>query len=123
MDYLTEFQSHSKEFDPLRSMEIEETVTGLSWLSPQGKYLKILSTNNKNIKLWKIYQKTEKKIVKPSTKDLNLPKLQSSDSSFAAHLQVSLPPKHLSSINSISGSKNEQYLLSSDDVQALYWNY
>jgi len=57
MDYFTEFQSHSKEFDPLRSMEVEEAITGLSWLSPQGKYLKIISTNNRNIKLWKIYEK------------------------------------------------------------------
>jgi serine/threonine-protein phosphatase 2A regulatory subunit B len=123
MDYFTEFQSHSKEFDPLRSMEIEETITGLSWLNPQGKYLKIVSTNNRNIKLWKIFEKTERKVIKSATKDLNIPKLQSADSSYTANLQLCLPPKHLSSINSISGSKNEEYLLSTDEVQALYWNY
>jgi len=38
-------------------MEIEETITGISWLSPQGKYLKIVSTNSRNIKVWKIFEK------------------------------------------------------------------
>jgi serine/threonine-protein phosphatase 2A regulatory subunit B len=57
LEYFTEFQSHTKEFDPLRSMEIEEGITGLSWLSPQGKYLKLISTNTRNIKLWKLYEK------------------------------------------------------------------
>lgn len=55
LEYFTEFQSHTKEFDPLRSMDIDEGITGLSWLTPQGKYLKLVSTNSRNIKLWKVY--------------------------------------------------------------------
>ena len=55
LEYLTEFQSHMKEFDPLRSMEVEEAITGISWLPQQGKYLKMLTTNSRTIKTWKIF--------------------------------------------------------------------
>lgn len=48
------FESHSRDFDYLRSLEIEETINKMAWCaSPNGsKY--ILSTNDKTIKLWKI---------------------------------------------------------------------
>lgn len=114
LEYFTQFQSHTKEFDPLRSMEIEETITGISWLSPQGKYLKIVSTNSRNIKVWKIFEKVQKKVVRSATKDLMLPKLQTTESNYSAQISYTFPNKHLSGINSISGSKNEEYLLSSD---------
>jgi serine/threonine-protein phosphatase 2A regulatory subunit B len=54
-EYYAEFQSHAKEFDPLRSMDIEEEITGITWMRPQGKYMKMATCNNKSIKLWKIY--------------------------------------------------------------------
>lgn len=57
-------------------MDVEEEITGINWMRSQGKYLKMLTTNSKNIKLWKIYEKAEKKIVKTAGKDLNMPKLQ-----------------------------------------------
>lgn len=104
-------------------MEIEETITGFSWLSPQGKYLKIVSTNSRNIKLWKIFEKVQKKVIRPATKDLMLPKLQTTESNYSAQVSYTFPNKHLSGINSISGSRNEEYLLSSDEVHTYLWNY
>lgn len=64
----------------------------------------------------------EKKVVKSAGKDLNMPKLQNIESGFTAQLQKPFPNKHLASINSISVSNNEEYLLSSDDVQAFIWS-
>ena len=68
LEYLTEFQSHTKEFDALRSMEVEESITGISWLPSQGKYMKLLTSNSKTIKTWKLFEKTEKRIVKGASR-------------------------------------------------------
>lgn len=54
-DYFSEFQSHTREFDPLRSMDIEEEIKDITWLAPQGNYMKILTTNDRTIKMWKIF--------------------------------------------------------------------
>lgn len=36
----------------------------------------VLTTNSKNIKLWKLSQKTTKKVVRSAGKELAMPKLQ-----------------------------------------------
>jgi hypothetical protein len=36
----------------------------------------MVTSNDRSIKLWKIFEKTEKKVVKSSGKDLGMPKLQ-----------------------------------------------
>ncbi len=54
-DYFSEFQSHLKEFDPLRSMEVEEEIISINWLKPQGNYLKLITSNERSIKLWKMF--------------------------------------------------------------------
>ena len=57
--YLTEFQSHDPEFDYLKSLEIEEKINQVRWLrrwdSPSCHTL--LTTNDKTIKLWKVYNR------------------------------------------------------------------
>ncbi|KAL4431604.1 hypothetical protein ABPG77_001446 [Micractinium sp. CCAP 211/92] len=57
--YLTEFQSHEPEFDYLKSLEIEEKINKVRWVkgrcSPRCHLL--LTTNDKTIKLWKVYEK------------------------------------------------------------------
>ena len=55
--YLTELQSHIKEFDYLKSSEIEERINQIQWLQPQGNNLYVLTTNDKTIKAWKISEK------------------------------------------------------------------
>ena len=56
--YLTEFQSHEPEFDYLKSLEIEEKINTLKWChqgANEGRF--VLSTNDKTIKLWKVFEK------------------------------------------------------------------
>ena len=50
-----QFQSHTAEFDYLKSLEIEAKVNQLKFL-PSGKsqHMMLLSTNDKTIKLWKV---------------------------------------------------------------------
>ncbi|KAF6266396.1 WD40-repeat-containing domain protein [Scenedesmus sp. NREL 46B-D3] len=55
--YLTEFQSHEPEFDYLKSVEIEEGLNQIKWVRSSSGAKHILSTNDKTIKLWKVYDK------------------------------------------------------------------
>merc|ERR1740117_634047 len=48
------FVSHTRDFDYLRSLEIEENVNKIAWCpSPNDSHF-LLSTNDKTVKLWKI---------------------------------------------------------------------
>ncbi|WFC97952.1 protein phosphatase 2A regulatory subunit cdc55 [Malassezia yamatoensis] len=53
----TEFQSHEPEFDYLKSLEIEEKINQISWCRRQNAAHLLLSTNDKTIKLWKVFDK------------------------------------------------------------------
>eukprot|EP00884_Botryococcus_braunii_P005188 jgi/Botrbrau1/14670/Bobra.0108s0028.1 len=55
--YLTEFQSHEPEFDYLKSLEIEEKINKVRWANHECQSHLLLSTNDKTIKLWKVYEK------------------------------------------------------------------
>ena len=56
--FYTEFQSHEPEFDCLKSLEIEEKINCIRWSSTtKNNALYLLATNDKTIKLWKVYDK------------------------------------------------------------------
>src|SRR6266536_756879 len=56
----TEFQSHEPEFDYLKSLEIEEKINKIKWCRRQNASYYLLSTNDKTIKLWKVFEKSLK---------------------------------------------------------------
>src|ERR1700749_5164426 len=56
----TEFQSHEAEFDYLKSLEIEEKINKIKWCRRQNASHYLLSTNDKTIKLWKVFEKSLK---------------------------------------------------------------
>jgi hypothetical protein len=37
-------------------------------MRPQGRYLKLLTANTRSIKLWKAYERKDKKVVKAATR-------------------------------------------------------
>jgi serine/threonine-protein phosphatase 2A regulatory subunit B len=55
--FYTEFQSHDAEFDYLKSLEIEEKINKIKWLKRFNQSKFLLSTNDKTVKLWKIFEK------------------------------------------------------------------
>lgn len=55
--FYTEFQSHDAEFDYLKSLEIEEKINKIKWLKRFNQSKFLLSTNDKTIKLWKVFEK------------------------------------------------------------------
>ncbi|KAM0752010.1 protein phosphatase 2A regulatory subunit PR55 [Meredithblackwellia eburnea MCA 4105] len=60
--FYTEFQSHEPEFDYLKSLEIEEKINKIRWCKRQNASHFLLSTNDKTIKLWKVFEKSVKVI-------------------------------------------------------------
>lgn len=51
--YFVEVQSHEPEFDHLKSTELDEKINALEFLkSPHLSSVKLLSTNERVIKLW-----------------------------------------------------------------------
>ena len=87
----TEFQSHEPEFDYLKSLEIEEKINKIKWCRRQNASHYLLSTNDKTIKLWKVFEKSLK-VVAENTDDFarihrqhltRLPGVAQMQSSFA----------------------------------------
>jgi len=82
----------------------------------------VITTNDKTVKLWKVSEKSIKKVVKCSGKDLNLPRLQTVESGLIPTVRKVYPNLHNYHINSISASQNEEYMLSSDDLKVYLWS-
>ncbi len=55
--FQSEFQSHEPEFDYLKSLDIEEKINRIRWCQPSNNALFLLSTNDKTVKLWKVFEK------------------------------------------------------------------
>lgn len=119
--YFTEFQSHIREYDYLKSTEIEEKILEIHWLSPQYKSLYLITTNEKFIKLWKIGEKTIRSQI-PSRKGEIFPKYEVSEVEFKPKLHSQFPNLHSFNINNICITSNEEFLLSSDDFRINLWN-
>jgi serine/threonine-protein phosphatase 2A regulatory subunit B len=57
--YFAEFQSHEPQFDHLKSIEVNERINSLAFIHNTGSgSLRLISTNDKVIKLWKIDNRT-----------------------------------------------------------------
>lgn len=121
--YLTELQSHVKEFDYLKSTEIEERINQIQWLRPQGNNLYVLSTNDKVIKAWKISDKKIKKAVymNKTEKDMKFPQMQVTESGFLPSLIRSYPQLHSYHINSLTLCSNGENFISGDDLRLNLW--
>jgi serine/threonine-protein phosphatase 2A regulatory subunit B len=121
--YLTELQSHIKEFDYLKSSEIEERINQIQWLRPQGNNLYILTTNDKTIKAWKISEKTLKKAVflNKTEKDTRFPQMQVTERGLMPTLLKTYPQLHSYHINSLSTCSNGENFISGDDLRINLW--
>lgn len=145
--FLTEFQSHDAEFDYLKSLEIEEKINQIKWLKPVQKSHVLLSTNDKTIKLWKVYEKNIKLVNENNLSEgyglkqkniimgngsmnsvlklqsLKLPVLTQHDKIIAATPKRAYGNAHTYHINSISPNSDQETFLSADDLRINLWNY
>ncbi|KUL86437.1 hypothetical protein ZTR_08104 [Talaromyces verruculosus] len=143
----TEFQSHEPEFDYLKSLEIEEKINKIKWCKRQNASHFLLSTNDKTIKLWKVFDKSLKVVAENnlshdltpagvlgggaarpphiSFKDasaLKLPRMTHHDTVVAAVPRRTYANAHAYHINSISVNSDGETFISSDDLRINLWN-
>ncbi|KAL9085344.1 MAG: hypothetical protein Q9165_007635 [Trypethelium subeluteriae] len=144
----TEFQSHEPEFDYLKSLEIEEKINKIKWCRRQNASHYLLSTNDKTIKLWKVFEKSLKVVAENnlthdptpggavgggapirnpnvhfrSALDLKLPRLTHHDTVVAAVPRKTYANAHAYHINSISVNSDGETFISSDDLRINLWN-
>ena len=146
----TEFQSHEPEFDYLKSLEIEEKINKIKWCRRQNASHYLLSTNDKTIKLWKVFEKSLKVVAEnnlthdltpgnalgvgggpprsnsaihfTSPASLKLPRLTHHDTVVAAVPRRTYANAHAYHINSISVNSDGETFISSDDLRINLWN-
>ncbi|KAI1296388.1 protein phosphatase 2A regulatory subunit cdc55 [Mortierella claussenii] len=128
----TEFQSHEPEFDYLKSLEIEEKINKIKWCKRQNSAHFLLSTNDKTVKLWKVFEKSIKVVAENNHGDgqhvpvagapLRLPKLTHHDTIVAAVPRKVYANAHAYHINSISINSDGETYISADDLRINLWN-
>jgi len=59
--YFTEIQSHEPEFDHLKSIELDEKINSIEFINNNSSSLRMLTTNDRVIKLWKFDYKIHRK--------------------------------------------------------------
>ncbi|KAG1054787.1 hypothetical protein G6F43_003217 [Rhizopus delemar] len=119
--------SHEPEFDYLKSLEIEEKINQIKWCKRQNSAHFLLSTNDKTIKLWKVYERSLKVVsqstmITDSTPALSLPKMNYQDSIVAAVPRRIYANAHAYHINSISVNSDSETYISADDLRINLWN-
>ncbi|KAJ7031899.1 WD40-repeat-containing domain protein [Mycena alexandri] len=132
--FYTEFQSHEPEFDYLKSLEIEEKINRIRWCGGGGA-LFLLSTNDKTIKLWKVFEKTLRVVsqtnhydgqrpMPPPTavQNLKLPRTIEQERIVAAVPRKVYANAHAYHIHSISVNSDQETYLSADDLRINLWN-
>lgn len=139
--YMTEFQSHEPEFDYLKSLEIAEKINKVRWCRSSNKSVMLLSTNDKTVKLWKVYEKKVSALANfnvdsrtanslggprsPSTRltaPLRIPQVASVEVLSAAKCKRVFGNAHTYHINSISVNSDQETFLSADDLRVNLWN-
>eukprot|EP00199_Chlamydomonas_sp_CCMP681_P000598 CAMPEP_0119107090 /NCGR_PEP_ID=MMETSP1180-20130426/7944_1 /TAXON_ID=3052 ORGANISM="Chlamydomonas cf sp, Strain CCMP681" /NCGR_SAMPLE_ID=MMETSP1180 /ASSEMBLY_ACC=CAM_ASM_000741 /LENGTH=476 /DNA_ID=CAMNT_0007092523 /DNA_START=103 /DNA_END=1533 /DNA_ORIENTATION=- len=142
--YMTEFQSHEPEFDYLKSLEIEEKINKVRWCRSSNNTRMLLSTNDKTVKLWKVYEKKvtslahfnqEGRSAAPAGPKVNalaanprlgpqlrVPKVTNTEVLLAARCKRVFANAHTYHINSISVNSDQETFLSADDLRINLWN-
>ncbi|WIA11306.1 hypothetical protein OEZ85_011429 [Tetradesmus obliquus] len=145
--YLTEFQSHEPEFDYLKSLEIEEKINKVRWVRSSNNTKHIIATNDKTIKLWKVYEKKSSMVTgwnveRPggfmhsprlgglsapppgagSTQRLRLPTVTPHELCLASRAKRVYANAHTYHINSISVNSDQATFLSADDLRINLWD-
>lgn len=126
--FYAEFQSHEPEFDYLKSLEIEEKINKIKWCKRQNEAHFLLTTNDKTVKLWKVYEKKIKTINNSYVGDsqqsrgLKLPQLSFKEVVIAATPRRTFSNAHAYHINSVSLNSDGETYISSDDLRINLWN-
>jgi len=123
-----EFQSHEPEFDYLKSLEIEEKINKIKWCKRTNQAHLLLTTNDKTIKLWKVFEKKNKTVqygdVVGKYKIPQFHETQMDDDEPLVHSTARrvFANAHAYHINSIAINSDGETYISSDDLRINLWN-
>lgn len=131
--FYTEFQSHEAEFDFLKSLEIEEKINQIAWCKGSNGAHFLLSSNDKTIKLWKIYEKQLKVVSSMNVElgryggpvpvsSLKIPSLACAETTVVATPRRVYANAHAYHVNSISVNADGETYMSADDLRINLWN-
>lgn len=130
----TEFQSHTAEFDYLKSLEIEEKINQIKWCRSSNNARYLLSTNDKTIKLWKVHERNVHEVTqynahnqavaaRPLSKDsIRLPSCSVSRRVTASTTKRVFANAHTYHINSIALNSDGETFMSADDLRVNLWS-
>ena len=125
-EYLFDFQSHLKEFDYMKSELIDQKINFINWMNNNGSQMNLVSSNSKSIKLWKVSEKYSRRLnKKPSNINMeeSFPKISVEyEPIYKSTLKQEFFKLHKYSINSISVAKNDEFMLTSDDLKIYLWS-
>ncbi|XP_076812708.1 serine/threonine-protein phosphatase 2A 55 kDa regulatory subunit B beta isoform-like isoform X2 [Clavelina lepadiformis] len=128
------FQSHEPEFDYLKSLEIEEKINKIRWLTRRNQAHFLLSTNDKTVKLWKVSEREkqavgfnlrdeegrQRGVIQPNS--LIVPRYEPMELMIEASPKKVFANAHMYHINSISVNSDDATYLSADDLRINLWN-
>jgi serine/threonine-protein phosphatase 2A regulatory subunit B len=131
--FYTEFQSHEPEFDYLKSLEIEEKVNQIRWLPSMNDSHLLLTTNDKTVKLWKVFEKRINLVSGLNVDSgreggyrrvagLRIPKLDYAETTVAATPKRLFANAHMYHINSLSINSDGATWVSADDLRVNLWD-
>ena len=126
--FYTEFQSHDREFDSLKSVEIEEKINMIQWGRRQSAGMFLLATNDKTIKYWKVHEKKIKRVKNAGRvnqyhhEDIVIPRLTHSQTITTATPKRIFANAHEYHINSISINSDQSTFISADDLRINLWS-
>jgi len=145
--FFAEFQSHELEFDYLKSMEIEEKINRIRFLPRANDSLMLLTTNDKTLKLWKVFSKASSQIFAGSpdgdSDDYSddddgdsddarrkskkgdrvvLPEIEEGTETMTALSKTVYANAHAFHINSVSLCSDQETFLSADDLRVNLWS-
>jgi serine/threonine-protein phosphatase 2A regulatory subunit B len=123
--YFTEMQSHEPEFDHLKSIELDEKINVIEFLNNKTGALKMLTTNDRIIKLWKFEYKVAKEYSKTSIStsgNVIFPKSNVVNEGYESVEVAQYKFCHNYNINSMSCSPDCENFLSADDLRVNLWN-
>ncbi len=134
--FFAEFQSHTAEFDYLKSQEIEEKINRIAWCQRANDALLLLTTNDRTIKLWKLQERAALAAAtfrnvevgqfggRLPVRTLRVPPLapRGDATVHVASRRVYHPAAHSYSINSVSTCSDGATFLSADDLRVNLWS-
>lgn len=126
--YAEEFQSHEKEFDQLKSTDIEEKINSIEWVKKGEHHKFLLTTNDKNVKLWKIFKKKIRSSVSYSQEHFDnsdkyeIPELNEIEEKWCPSLKRTFANLHKQNITIISANIDGEKFLTGDDLKINIWS-